>query len=151
VRALLGKLRSRRLYKRACVFPRYENESVQEALVDRFFAEGGSKNRRQAEERISDALRSSTGQEVRLIVYCPAKRMQLKEAKTHVRWPGESTVMPLAHFADKIPRLADLEASYRNLWKFYLFADTEDPVLLSKVQEIARREFAEATNAYSKS
>ncbi len=151
VRHVLGRLRSRRLYKRACVFPRYENEAVQEALVTRFFAEGGAQNRRLAEEHISDAVRRATGEEVRMIVYCPAKRMQLKEARTHVRWPGESGVRPLSHYADRIPRLADLEASYRNLWKFYLFADTEDVELLGKVQEIAKREFAEATNAYSKS
>lgn len=149
VRALLGRLRSRKLYKRACVFPRYENENVQEALVDRFFAEGGAKNRRQVEDRISDGVRHATGREVRVIVYCPAKRMQLKEAKTHVRWPGETDVRPLSHFADKIPRLADLEASYRNLWKFYLFADTDEPPLLAKVQELAVKEFREATNAYS--
>jgi len=149
VRTLLERLRSRRLYKRACVFPRYENESVQEALVERFFAEGGAKNRREVEQRISDAVRREAGQEVRLIVYCPAQRMQLKEAKTHVRWPGEKGILPLSRFADRIPRLADLEQSYRNLWKFYLFADTEDVDLLSKVRAIGEKEFAEATNAYS--
>lgn len=149
VRALLDSLRSRRLYKRACVFPRYENESVQEALVERFFAEGGAKNRREVEERISDAVRNKTGKQVRLIVYCPAKRMQLKEAKTHVRWPGEREVLPLSRFADRIPRLADLEEAYRNLWKFYLFADTDDMALLKEVRAIGEKEFAEATNAYS--
>lgn len=149
VRSVLDRLRSRRLYKRACVFPRYENEDVQEALVERFFAEGGARNRRDVEQRISDRVRVATGKEVRLIVYCPAKRMQLKEAKTHVRWPGEFEVKPLSHFAERIPRLADLEASYRNLWKFYLFADTHDPALLAEVQRIGEKEFAEATNAYS--
>ncbi len=149
IRSLLGRLRSRRLYKRACVFPRYQNEAVQEALVERFFAEGGAKNRRAVEERISNAVRSKTGKEVRLIVYCPAKRMQLKEAKTHVRWPGETEVLPLSRFAKHVPRLADLEESYRNLWKFYLFADTDDPQLLAEVRAIGEKEFAEATNAYS--
>jgi len=149
VRLLLGQLRSRKLYKRACVFPRYENEGVQEALVERYFSEGGAANRHEVEERITDLVRFATGKTVRLLIYCPAKRMQLKEAKTHVRWPGVDGVQPLSHFAERIPRLADLEESYRNLWKFYLFADTDDPQLLAKVQEIAVKEFAEATNAYS--
>jgi len=148
VRALLGRLRSRQLYKRACVFPRYGNAEVQESLVERFFAEGGARNRRGVEERISDAVRRATGAEVRLIVYCPARRMQLKEARTHVRWPGEDHVRPLSHYAERIPRLADLENSYRNLWKFYLFADTDDPELLARVRERAIEEFAQAQNAY---
>jgi HD superfamily phosphohydrolase len=149
VRELLRRLRSRRLYKRACVFPRYENEDVQEALVTRFFSTGGAKNRHDLEARIADLVRFATGREVRLLVYCPAKRMQLKEARTHVRWPGHEEVEPLSHFAEHIPRLADLEASYRNLWKFYLLADTDDPQLLAEVQRIAEKELSEATNAYS--
>ena len=149
VRELVDRFRTRRLYKRACVFPRYENEAVQESLVARYFAEGGAKNRHEAEDRIADLVRFATGRTVKLMVYCPARRMQLKEARTHVRWPGEDGVHPLSHFSDRVPRLADLERSYRELWKFYLFADTEDPALLFKVQEIAKREFSEATNVYT--
>lgn len=149
IRELMGRLRSRKLYKRACVFPRYENKEVQEALVSRFFAEGGAKNRHEVEERLSDLVHFATGRRVKLMVYCPAKRMQLKEARTHVRWPGESEVKPLSEFSDQIPRLSDLELSYRNLWKFYLLADTHEPALLDKVREVAVKEFAEATNAYS--
>ena len=63
--------------------------------------------------------------------------------------PGEEGVLPLSHFNERIPRLADLERAYRDLWKFYLFADAEDPALLAQVQEIAVAEFAEATNVYS--
>lgn len=146
---ILGALRSRKLWKRACVFPRYENEDVQESLVKRFFAEGGAAQRAEVEERIRDLVRFATGRELRVTVYCPAKRMQLKEARTHVRWPGRDGVAPLSEFADEVPRLADLERSYRNLWKFYVFADTADPDLLRKVQEVAKQEFAGATNAYT--
>ena len=149
VRKLLDRFRSRRLYKRACVFPRYENGDVQEALVTRFFAEGGAANRHAVEERLADLVRFATGREVDLIIYCPARSMQLKEARTHVRWPGEEGVHPLSRFAKRVPRLADLERAYRDLWKFYLFADTEDPALLARVQEIAVTEFSEATNVYS--
>lgn len=147
--ALCDSFRARRLYKRACVFPRYQNEEFQTELVARFFAEGGAANRRDAEERIADLVRFATGSEVDIIVYCPARRMQLKEARIHVRWPGEEGVHPLARFADRVPRLSDLERSYRDLWKFYVFADTDDPALLAKVREIAVDELGQATNAYS--
>ena len=147
--ALCESFRSRKLYKRACVFPRYQNEEFQSELVSRFFAEGGAANRRDAEERIADLVRFATGSEVDIIVYCPARRMQLKEARIHVRWPGEEGVQPLARFADRVPRLSDLERSYRDLWKFYVFADTDDPALLAKVREIAVDELGQATNAYS--
>ena len=147
--ALCESFRSRKLYKRACVFPRYQNEEFQTELVARFFAEGGAANRRDAEERIADLVRFATGSEVDIIVYCPARRMQLKEARIHVRWPGEEGVHPLARFAERVPRLSDLERSYRDLWKFYVFADTDDPALLAKVREIAVDELGQATNAYS--
>lgn len=147
--ALCESFRSRKLYKRACVFPRYQNEEFQSELVSRFFAEGGAANRRDAEERIADLVRFATGSEVDIIVYCPARRMQLKEARIHVRWPGEEGVQPLARFAERVPRLSDLERSYRDLWKFYVFADTDDPALLAKVREIAVDELGQATNAYS--
>ncbi len=149
VRSLVTRFRERRLPKRACVFPRYENAGVQEDLVGKYFAPGGAQARAEAEARISDLVRFATGKSVEVIVYCPAKAMQLKEARTHVRWPGVPTVQPLSTFAARIPRLADLERSYRDLWKFYVFADTSDPALLKKVQEIAVQEFKDAVNVYS--
>ena len=148
VRDLTDRLRNRRLYKRACVFPRCENEAEQEGLVKRFFATGGAAARTDVEERITDLLRFATGKETKVIVYCPAKAMQLKEARIHVRWPGEDAIRPLSTYSERVPRLGDLEQSYRNLWKFYVFADTDDPARLAKIAEIAQAEFAEATNAY---
>ncbi len=149
VRALVKRFRERQLYKRACVFPRYENEDVQGELVKRFFAPGGAKARSEIEGRIADLVRFATGKSVDVIVYCPAKEMQLKEARMHVRWPGQSEVRPLADFAGKVPRLADLERSYRELWKFYVFADASDPELLQQVQKAALAEFPQSRNAYS--
>lgn len=148
VRDLTDRLRNRRLFKRACVFPRYENEAVQEGLVGRFFATGGAAARTEVEEKISDLVRFATGKETQIVIYCPAKAMQLKEARIHVRWPGEAEIRPLSEYSARIPRLGDLEESYRNLWKFYVFADTDDPSRLAKIAEVAQAEFAEATNAY---
>ncbi len=149
VRGLVGRFRERRLPKRACVFPRYENAEVQEALVARFFAPGGAAARAEMEARISDLARFATGKSVDVIVYCPAKSMQLKEARMHVRWPGFEGVQPLSEHAARVPRLADLERSYRDLWKFYVFADSADPAVLSRVQEIAAAELLPARNVYN--
>ncbi len=146
-RRLVDGYRARRLVKRACVFPRYENEAVQTSLVERFFSGDGAERRR-LEERLSDLARFATGREIDVIVYCPARRMQLKEARIHVRWPGEDELRPLGAYADRVPRLRDLERSYRDLWKLYVFADTRDPAALAKVREIAQAELAEAVNAY---
>jgi hypothetical protein len=148
VRALVGRFRDRHLPKRACVFPRYENAAVQEELVARYVAPGGAQARAEVEARVADLVRFATGREVEVILYCPARSMQLKEARMHVRWPGAAGVAPLSEHAARVPRLADLERSYRDLWKFYVFADTGDPALLQKVQEIAAAELAPAVNAY---
>jgi HD superfamily phosphohydrolase len=148
IRSLVERFRRRRLVKRACVFPRYANEAAQEDLVARFFTPGRQAERWQVEERIADVVRFATGREIEIVLYCPAATMQLKEVHTHVRWPGESDVRPLAAYADRVPRLADLERAYRGLWKFYVFADTDDPALLAKVQEVALGELPHATNVY---
>ncbi len=149
VRALVARLRERRLPKRACVFPRYENAAVQEELVARYFDRERHAERAEVEARIADLARFATGREVEIIVYCPAAHMQLKEVATHVRWPGHDEVRPLAEFSERVPRLADLERSYRDLWKFYVFADTRDPKVLAAVQRIALDEFVGATNVYT--
>ena len=50
-----------------------------------------------------------------------------------------------------LPLAVVLERSYRDLWKFYVFADTSDAALLKKVQEIAASEFGDAVNVYDAS
>src|SRR5262245_51049138 len=148
IRGLGQRFRERRLPKRACVFPRYENREIQESLVARTFAPAARAQRAAVEERLSDLLRFATGREVEVMLHCPAASMQLKEARTHVRWPGESSVRPLTDLADRVPRLADLERAYRELWKFYVFADSSDPDVLRKLQDLAMAEFPGAKNAY---
>lgn len=148
VRAMTDRLRNRKLPKRVCVFPRYANADVQDQLVERFFARERHAERRAAEERIAELAEFATGRRPEIIVTCPARRMQLKEAQTHVRWPGEIEIRPLAHYSERVPRLADLERSYRDLWKFYVFADAEDPKHLAQIQRVAEAEFEGATNVY---
>ncbi len=148
IASFVASFRRRRLPKRACVYPRYENEAAQADLVGRFFARGAQAQRAEVEHRIADLARFATGRATEVLLYCPAARMQLKEVETHVRWPGASSVRPLSEYGDRVPRLADLERSYRDLWKFYVFADTSDVAVLRKIQEIAVTEFPGARNLY---
>jgi HD superfamily phosphohydrolase len=145
---LCRRLAERRLYKRVAVYPRYANEDVQPSLVERFFSREAADQRREVEERLSDLARFATGRDIDVMVYCPSAKMQLKAAQTHVLWPGEGAPQPLAHFAGRVPRLQDLERSYRDLWKFYVLVDATEPALLAKLQEIVTGEFPEATNTY---
>lgn len=146
--SLVERFEARRLPKRVCVFPRRANLDVQTSLVERYFAKDRQRERAEVEGRIQDLVRFATGKQIDILVTCPARSMQLKEAATHVRWPGEDGVRPLSHYSDRVPRLADLEQSYRDLWKFYVFADETDPRLLAKIGEIAAGEFPGATNVY---
>jgi len=116
--------------------------------VRRYFALEGHAARTAVEERVEDLVRFATGRDIEIMVVCPAKKMQLKEAATHVRWPGVADLRPLAEHAARVPRLADLERAYRDLWKFYVFADTDDPQVLAKIAEIAAGEFPGAVNLY---
>lgn len=149
IRSLVQRYRDRRLPKRACVFPRQQNEGAQAELVARYFALEGHAARTAVEQRIEDLVRFATGRDVEVMVVCPARKMQLKEAATHVRWPGEDGLRPLSEHSARVPRLADLERAYRDLWKFYVFAATDEPALLKRVGEIAAGEFPGARNLYS--
>ncbi len=148
-RELLARYGSRRLLKRACVFPRYANRDVQDALVARFFAAGQHEERAAFEAAVRDRVAAVSRSEPPLVVlYCPARRMQLKEAQTHVRLPDQPRVVPLNHARHRVPRLADLERSYRDLWKLYVLAGTEDPKMLGHVADAVAELLPEATNVY---
>jgi HD superfamily phosphohydrolase len=146
-RGMLARFRSRRLLKRCGVYPLYANRDVQASLLERFFAPGRHNDRRAIERRIETAAAAQLGREVDVMLYCPARHMQLKEARTFVSFPNEG-VRPLAEFADRVPRLRDLEESYRNLWKFYALSSEDTPEGIRVLQGILDREIEGATNVY---
>ena len=113
--------RRRRLPKRAAVYPRYLNRELQEELVARFFQAGARPARRAWEEEVEGTMFRRTGCRARVILYCPRKSMQLKESAIRMGTPWYREPVPLARLADRVPRVRDLEESYRNLWKLYLF------------------------------
>lgn len=145
---LIAAYRSRRLLKRACVYPLYGNEEMQDELIDRFFTPGRHDARRAFEREVESALRAKGMGSSTIALYCPARHMQLKEAQTQVRYPRSNGIQPLSAYTDRVPRLADLERSYRYLWKMYVLAATDDRTTLRAIGEIVAGMLPEATNAY---
>ncbi len=147
-RDLIRRYRSRRLLKRACVFPLYANRDVQDLLIERFFAPGRLPERAAFEAAVRQGLRDAGIDPPPVVLYCPARKMQLKEAATHVRFPGDEAIHPMSRYRDQIPRLADLERGYRDLWKLYVLAGTGDPAVLGRIGAIVGELLPEATNVY---
>lgn len=146
LRAFVDAYQSRRLPKRAAVYPVYANQGVQGDLIRRFFGAGSAEERRRVEERMGEAVRFAVGQEVPVLVYCPAGHMQLKSAQLLVRWPGQEELGPLCEHQAEVPRIGDLERGYQRLWKFYVLALTDDPRALQAVRELCVEEFPGAVN-----
>lgn len=146
---LIERFRSRNLLKRACVFPRYANLEIQDALVERFFARGGLDERRRFEAEVQERLSlGGAAKPPLVVVYCPALSMQLKEAKTHVRLPGSDVPRPLDEHRSEFARLGELENAYRDLWKLYVLAGTAEPRELERIAAIVASLLPEATNVY---
>ena len=111
---------------------------MQDELVDTYFAPGKHEARFAWEQQMEDQARKAFGEEVDILLYCPKRRMQLKEAKTMVRFPGHGDhTMPLDSFVDDIPRLRDLADSYPRMWKLYVFTSLEDKSKRRKLQEMS--------------
>ena len=99
---------------------------------------------------LADDLSKEVGKEVPVLLYCPSAKMQLKQARMLVHWPGQSELRPLSDFKSKVPRLADLEQSYQRMWKFYVLALSDDPAVLQKLANLASERFPEAVNVLAK-
>ena len=146
---LLARLRTRKLMKRCGVYPLSSNQGVQQALLERFFSKGCHAERLAVERRLEARAKAKLGREVDVMIYVPARRMQLKEARIHVRFPGSSELRPLSEFSAQVPRLLDLETAYRNLWKFYVLISESEPGAIAAIQELLPDEFQGAVNVYS--
>lgn len=147
VRRLVERFEQRRLLKRCFVAARRGNEERQDALVAAFV---GSQSRRTAfQAEIARAIGGVDPAEV--IVYCPKRDMQLKEAAVPVRRAGRP-IRPLTRYVDDFPTLRQLVDAYRDLWKLYVFVPLEDPDRLvwagKRVERILAREFPGIKNRY---
>ncbi len=145
---IAARLARRRLFKRVSVFAYDGNESVQEALVARFFDPAGRAARRAFEQDLERRFRGRFGRDVQVVFYCPGRRMQLKGADTLVKMPGTAALAPLSHFADRLPALAALERAYLRLWKAYVFTSAVEPEERRFLQGAVREALPEAEDAY---
>jgi hypothetical protein len=144
---LLDRHRERRLLKRCFVLSRPGEAALQDALVRTFVHD--QKKRMAVEAAIARALDLPDPAEV--IVYCPRKGMQLKEATVPVRRAGKG-IRPLTAYRREFPALDQLVEAYRELWKLYVFVPLTDPDRLdwagSVVEKILRRSFPGIKNQY---
>jgi hypothetical protein len=137
LRRFSGRFARRELPKRVLVLPAYLNRDLQDELLERFFTPGRPEPRTRWEEAMQEQARAAFGRELDVILYCPARAMQLKEARTLVRLPGSGErIRPLCDFADDVPRLRDLEQSYLRLWKLYVFTSEPDRAIRKKLQSM---------------
>lgn len=132
----VGRFRARQLPKRVLVLPYYLNEQVQDELLATWFTPGRPEARFAWEARMEQQAAATFGRPMDVILYCPKRRMQLKEAKTLVRFPGAGArTLPLDAFAAEIPRLRDLASSYPRMWKAYVFTSETDRDVRRRLQE----------------
>jgi HD superfamily phosphohydrolase len=140
LRRFVARYRARALPKRVLVLPVYLNQGLQGVLLDRFFAVGRPEPRFHWEAEVEAECRRTFGREIDVVLYCPARAMQLKEARTLVRFPGEGErILPLDALGHDLPRLRELRDSYPRLWKLYVFASEPDLEVRRKLQEICLR------------
>ncbi|MEZ5963249.1 MAG: HD domain-containing protein [Planctomycetota bacterium] len=137
LRRFVGRFRRRQLPKRVLVLPAYLNAGVQQELIDTYFAPGRQDARFAWEAALEAEARRTFDRDLDVIMYCPQRSMQLKEARTLVRLPGSGDrILPLAAFSRQLPRLQDLEDSYPRLWKLYVFTSEPDKDVRRRLQEM---------------
>ncbi|MCA8967715.1 MAG: hypothetical protein KDC48_22735, partial [Planctomycetes bacterium] len=136
----VARYRRRALPKRVLVLPYYSNKDVQQELLDTYFTPGKPEPRFAWEAAREAEAKALVGEGHDVILYCPKRRMQLKEAKTLVRFPGDGDrTLPLDAFTADIPRLRDLAESYPRLWKLYVFTSAEDKNVRRQLQQLCLR------------
>ncbi|NNF07934.1 MAG: HD domain-containing protein [Candidatus Eisenbacteria bacterium] len=144
---LLDRFETRRLPKRCFVATRLGNEKRQDALVQTFLNDATARRSVEVEIAKKLGLKNPLG----VIVYCPNKNMQLKEAAVPVRRAGKG-IKPLTKYQEDFPILRQVVEAYRDLWKLYVFipeGGAEDQIRAGRVAErILRQRFPGIKNQY---
>jgi HD superfamily phosphohydrolase len=148
VRELLDRLGSRRLIKRVAVFPYSMNREMQGDFVINFFAPSNQETRRNWEREREAEFEKKFGRKEQVLLYCPNRKMQLKEIDTFVRHPSAEGLQPLSSFKEEHPGLQELEDAYLRLWKVYVLTTATDREERQYLQECACAALAGAQNAY---
>jgi HD superfamily phosphohydrolase len=147
LRRYAARFKRRQLPKRVAVLPFYLNQHMQEQLLERYFQPGDPSGRIAWERHVEARAKELLGRDVDVLMYCPARRMQLKETRTLVRLPRpdeggavgaetETAIEPLDAHADHLPRVRDLAASYPRLWKLYVLTSETDRAARRRLQHL---------------
>ncbi len=140
LRRFVSAFQSRRLPKRVLVLPVYLNRDLQDQLLQTYFCPGSPESRFAWEAELERQVREDLGEDPDVLLYCPARAMQLKEAKTLVRLPSRGDeIVDLSQFAAEVPRLAELQSAYPRLWKLYVFSSARDRQLRRRMADLCLR------------
>jgi HD superfamily phosphohydrolase len=136
---LMEDLSARRLYRRAYALaaegpgrPGLAPEE-QSALASAYHEDVA--RRREVERRLAERLGVA---ESHVILYCPAARMQLKEADVPVE-VARGRVAPLSSLHH--PDVESLAAKHRGLWRFYVLLSRRDSSLMDRLAAHCAEEF----------
>lgn len=135
VKKLLGGLRSRQLFKRVYLLTAELPLEQREKLVSLYHT--SSAQRFKAEQDLAKLVKLKAED---LIVYCPALKMQLKEAKLPVRADSGG-----ARMLDSLPvdEIGVLQERHRRLWRFYVFLSPDKMHLADKLAQHCENYFGE--------
>ena len=137
LRRFATRFARRQLPKRVLVLPAYANRAVQDELLATYFTPGRPETRYAFEQRLEAQLRTEFGRAIDVLMYCPARHMQLKEARTLVKMPGaRDRPVPMSEFVRELPRLSHLQESYLRLWKLFVFTSDSDPAVRRRLQQL---------------
>jgi uncharacterized protein len=135
VKKLLEALRSRRLYKRVYLLTAELPLERRQELVARYHE--SAHERSEAERELAKTLKLKAED---LILYCPALKMQLKEAKLPVRVDSGPCRM-----LDSLPvdEIGILQERHRRLWRFYVFLHPDKMDAAERLSDACERYFGE--------
>ena len=138
VRKLMNGLRSRRFYKRVYLLTAELDLERRQELVERYHA--SSEGRSKAEHEIAKSLKLEPED---LILYCPALKMQLKEAHLPVKIDSGPR-----RFLDELPvdEIGVLQERHRRLWRFYVFLHPDKMQYADKLSAACEAYFGESNH-----
>ncbi len=133
IRMIMDNLASRRIYKRAYVLTRRIGSQLQDDLTERYHK--STQARREAEDKLLGTLKMKPGE---LIIYCPARSMQLKEAEVLVKTGCDD---PRTLASRELPEVNVLREKHKDLWRFYVFAAPGSAENLKKISHACEEFF----------
>lgn len=139
VSALMEHFAAHQIYKRAYVLTRKIGDDRRQDFVRRYHHDRAERSR--AEKDLSKKLKLKPGE---LIVYCPALKMQLKEAEVKLLVDPAKDPVSMADMS--IPEIQVLQQKHQDLWKFYVFVSPARKDQLHRISRACEEYFSEANH-----